>query len=236
MPVFPGRTAGYSPPWKSDLDGHLSTPHQRFPGEPGTGTAGSVRAVLPLSAGRPDFHAEGSDPKTPPGAVSMFYVVTYAGSGLVTVGVGLLATLFGLTVSVRWFAAVLAAACLLTLAALPRQARSVTTLLVRGTHVSQLARDLEVSLPVLHVHLAKLQEAGLVTSSLRFSDDGKSLRHFELAAIRYPADPRDNRRFHRSFNRLAACPGRISVMLGTIFASPWQFVLGFRHATDYISL
>ena len=30
------------------------------------------------------------------------------------------------------------------------------------------------------MHLAKLQEAGLVTSSLRFSDDGKSLRHFEL--------------------------------------------------------
>ncbi len=26
----------------------------------------------------------------------------------------------------------------------------------------------------------KLQEAGLVTSSLRFSGDGKSLRHFEL--------------------------------------------------------
>jgi DNA-binding transcriptional ArsR family regulator len=41
----------------------------------------------------------------------------------------------------------------------------VVALLVRGTHVSQLARDLEVSRPVLHVHLAKLQEAGLVTST-----------------------------------------------------------------------
>jgi MFS family permease len=61
----------------------------------------------------------------PPGAragtVAMFYVVTYAGSGLVTVGVGLLATLLGLTASVRWFGAVLAAACLLVLAALPRR-------------------------------------------------------------------------------------------------------------------
>ncbi len=55
------------------------------------------------------------------GTVAMFYVVTYAGSGLVTVGVGLLATLFGLAVSVRWSAAVLAAACLLVLAALPRR-------------------------------------------------------------------------------------------------------------------
>ena len=55
------------------------------------------------------------------GTVAMFYVVTYAGSGLVTVGVGLLATLFGLAVSVRWSGAVLAAACLLVLAALPRR-------------------------------------------------------------------------------------------------------------------
>ncbi len=46
-------------------------------------------------------------------------------------------------------------------------------LLVRGTHVSQLARDLKIGRPVLHVHLAWLQEAGLVTSSLRFSDAGK---------------------------------------------------------------
>jgi predicted transcriptional regulator len=60
------------------------------------------------------------------------------------------------------------------------QRRIVATLLVRGTHVSQLARDVGVSRPVLHVHLARLQEAGLVTSSLRFSDDGKALRHFEL--------------------------------------------------------
>jgi hypothetical protein len=37
------------PPWKSDLHGHRSHPRQRFPGEPGTGTAGLVRAVLPRS-------------------------------------------------------------------------------------------------------------------------------------------------------------------------------------------
>ena len=55
------------------------------------------------------------------GTVAMFYVVTYAGSGLVTVGVGLLATLLGLAASVRWSGAVLAAACLLVLATLPRR-------------------------------------------------------------------------------------------------------------------
>ena len=63
------------------------------------------------------------------GTVAMFYVVTYAGSGLVTVGVGLLATLLGLTASVRWFGAVLAAACLLMLVALrsvPALSRAAT--------------------------------------------------------------------------------------------------------------
>ena len=61
----------------------------------------------------------------PPGAragtVAMFYVLTYAGSGLVTVGVGLLATLLGLAAAVRWSGAVLAAACLLMLAVVRRR-------------------------------------------------------------------------------------------------------------------
>ena len=48
----------------------------------------------------------------------MFYVVTYAGSGLATVGVGLLATHLGLVRSVQVFAALFAAAGLATLAAL----------------------------------------------------------------------------------------------------------------------
>lgn len=48
------------------------------------------------------------------GTVAMFYVLTYGGSGLVTAAVGLLATHLGLTRSVQASAAVLAAACLLT--------------------------------------------------------------------------------------------------------------------------
>jgi hypothetical protein len=70
--------------------------------------------------------------------VSMLYVVTYAGSGLVTVGVGLLATFLGLTVSVRWFGAVLASACLLMLAVLrsqPRWSRAPDPLDTSGVHM-----------------------------------------------------------------------------------------------------
>ena len=128
--------------WRSDLHGHFSHLRQRFQDKPEDRQAGRIGAVLPrschLSAGRPDFHAEGSDPRTPPGAVSMFYVVTYAGSGLVTVGVGLLATLLGLTVAVRWFAAVLAAACLLMLAVLrarPRPGRAPDPLDTSSVHM-----------------------------------------------------------------------------------------------------
>jgi MFS family permease len=50
--------------------------------------------------------------------VAMFYVVTYAGSGLATVGVGLLATHLGLVRSVQAFAALFAAGGLAALAAL----------------------------------------------------------------------------------------------------------------------
>ncbi len=74
-------------------------------------------------------------------------------------------------------------ALLLTLAALanPHRLRIVALLAAGGrNYVSQLARDLGISRPLLHLHLAKLQEAGLVTSRLELSDDGKALNYFEI--------------------------------------------------------
>ena len=47
-------------------------------------------------------------------------------------------------------------------------------------YVSQLARDLEIARPLLHLHLQKLEEAGLVRSQLELSPDGKALKFFEL--------------------------------------------------------
>lgn len=40
----------------------------------------------------------------------------------------------------------------------PTRRRILAILLASETHVSQLARDLQVSRPVIHVHLARLQE------------------------------------------------------------------------------
>ena len=71
-----------------------------------------------------------------------------------------------------------------TLSALanPHRLRIVATLSVNGrTYVSQLARELGISRPLLHLHLRKLEDAGLVTSQLELSPEGKALNYFEVA-------------------------------------------------------
>ena len=40
-----------------------------------------------------------------------------------------------------------------------------------------------MSRPLLHLHLQKLEEAGLVTSKLELSSDGKALNYFEVASF-----------------------------------------------------
>jgi predicted transcriptional regulator len=48
------------------------------------------------------------------------------------------------------------------------------------TYVSQLAREIGISRPLLHLHLQKLEAAGLVSSKLELSPDGKALNFFEV--------------------------------------------------------
>lgn len=47
-------------------------------------------------------------------------------------------------------------------------------------YVSQLAREVGISRPLLHLHLQKLEAAGLVTSRLELSAEGKALNFFEV--------------------------------------------------------
>ena len=64
----------------------------------------------------------------------------------------------------------------------PHRLRIVAALQAGGrNYVSQLARELGISRPLLHLHLQKLEEAGLVTSQLELSADGKALNYFEVA-------------------------------------------------------
>jgi DNA-binding transcriptional ArsR family regulator len=72
---------------------------------------------------------------------------------------------------------------LATLAALanPHRMRVVAALAGGGRkYVSQLAREIGISRPLLHLHLQKLEDAGLVTSKLELSQDGKALNYFEV--------------------------------------------------------
>ena len=64
----------------------------------------------------------------------------------------------------------------------PHRLRIVAALHGGGRqYVSQLAREIGISRPLLHLHLAKLEEAGLVASKLELSADGKALNYFAAA-------------------------------------------------------
>lgn len=59
--------------------------------------------------------------------------------------------------------------------------RIVATLEAQGRqYVSQLAREVGISRPLLHLHLQRLEAVGLVRSRLELSSDGKALNFFEV--------------------------------------------------------
>jgi DNA-binding transcriptional ArsR family regulator len=63
----------------------------------------------------------------------------------------------------------------------PHRLRIIAALSSGGrNYVSQLAREIGISRPLLHLHLQKLQDAGLVNSQLELSTDGKALNYFEV--------------------------------------------------------
>ena len=47
-------------------------------------------------------------------------------------------------------------------------------------HDAQLAREVEISRPLVHMHLKKLQDAGLVKGELELSDSGRAMRFLEV--------------------------------------------------------
>ena len=72
----------------------------------------------------------------------------------------------------------------------PHRLRIIAALTSDGrNYVSQLAREVGISRPLLHLHLQKLEEAGLVTSKLELSDDGKALNYFEVVKFDFELTP-----------------------------------------------
>ena len=62
----------------------------------------------------------------------------------------------------------------------PHRLRVVASLAKQRNYVSALARELGISRALLQVHLKKLELAGLVTAALEFSEDGKSMKYYEV--------------------------------------------------------
>lgn len=57
-------------------------------------------------------------------------------------------------------------------------------------HVSELARRLGLSRPLLYMHLERMEKAGLVVGNLELSADGKAMKYIALAPfdLRLTAD------------------------------------------------
>ena len=70
---------------------------------------------------------------------------------------------------------------LFTAVANPLRLRVVAELADGRVHVSELARRLGISRPLLYMHLDRLEKAGLITGHLELSEDGKAMKYFELA-------------------------------------------------------
>ena len=62
----------------------------------------------------------------------------------------------------------------------PWRIRILAALAGRADYVSSLAREVGISRPLLHMHLKRLEDAGLVVGRLELSDDGKALKYFEV--------------------------------------------------------
>jgi predicted transcriptional regulator len=70
---------------------------------------------------------------------------------------------------------------LLTALANPHRLRILAALSERQAYVSELARELGISRPLLHMHLQTLQRAGLVVGRHEVSAEGKALRYYKVA-------------------------------------------------------
>ncbi|MFC8035228.1 ArsR/SmtB family transcription factor [Streptomyces griseoincarnatus] len=62
----------------------------------------------------------------------------------------------------------------------PHRMRIVAALVENRTYVSALAREIGISRPLLHMHLQRLEAAGLVTGTLEAADDGKTVKYHDV--------------------------------------------------------
>jgi DNA-binding transcriptional ArsR family regulator len=71
----------------------------------------------------------------------------------------------------------------------PHRLRVLGVLVKGRNYVSQIARELHISRPLLQIHLRKLEQAGLVSSVLEHSDDGKSMKFYDVTPFSWTLTP-----------------------------------------------
>jgi predicted transcriptional regulator len=62
----------------------------------------------------------------------------------------------------------------------PIRLRIVAKLTSGRDYVSHLAREIGISRPLLHMHLRRLEAAGLVVGSLELSEEGKAMKFYDV--------------------------------------------------------
>jgi len=62
----------------------------------------------------------------------------------------------------------------------PLRLRIMAKLAGGRDYVSHLAREIGVSRPLLHMHLQRLESAGLIAGTLELSEDGKAMKYYEV--------------------------------------------------------
>src|SRR5256885_8742414 len=65
----------------------------------------------------------------------------------------------------------------------PIRLRIVAVLAGGRDYVSHLAREIGISRPLLHMHLQRLEAAGLIVGKLELSEDGKAMKFYDVAAF-----------------------------------------------------
>jgi predicted transcriptional regulator len=71
----------------------------------------------------------------------------------------------------------------------PHRLRIVAALVESRNYVSALAREIGMGRPLLHMHLQRLEAAGLVVGTLELSEDGKAMKYYEVAPFFYELTP-----------------------------------------------
>lgn len=72
----------------------------------------------------------------------------------------------------------------------PHRMRIVAALTESRNYVSALARLIGMGRPLLHMHLQRLEAAGLVTGTLEVAEDGKTVKYYDVTPFFYQLTPR----------------------------------------------